>query len=402
MSVRNLTIAAGSVAAAFILLFLALGLYFQNGLGGYADLSESASRLASSLEKSALLVDGPYTETELTQEISRNDRLFESVLGDLSSPWISRDKDPVLASSLSRIRAGWKEARSKLRQGYHGRDKDLKNRLINLSREVLGLSPLISEDTRTLAEWEKKALVIFSMLSIGGVWYAALFMLWRILEPIEEITQEAAETEPRDPYETVPAGTYSEIWALAGRYESLAADLNESRAHYSDLVNAIPDALAETDEHGNITFVNEAVTALTGHSRKDLIGTDHAAFIPQSAAAGMREIFDAVMKGGTLINRELPIILKDGGTRYFEFSISPIRRADGKVAGCRFVGRDIDERKRIMDELKRTREESKEASEKLKKTIEDLEEFSLLAVRRELKMLEIRERFKKLMDERRG
>ncbi len=402
MSVRNLTIAAGSVAATFILVFLALGLYFQKGLGAYADLSESASKLASSLGRLALLADAPYTETELADEIKKTDRLFESALKDLSSAWILRDKDPFLTSGFSRVRAEWKEASSELKLGFHGGDKGLKNRLINLSREVLGLSPLIRKDTLALAGWEKKTLVIFSMLSIGGVWYAALFMIWRVLAPIEEITQEEAEPAPSDAHETVPPGTYSELWALAGRYERLSGKLNESRAQFSDLVNMIPDALVETDEHGNITFVNEAVKALTGHSEKDLIGQDHTAFMPRAASDEMREIFDAVMTGGTLINRGLPIIHKDGGARRFEFSISPIRGADGKVAGCRFVGRDIDERKRLMDELKTTREESKEASVRLKRTIEDLEACSLLAVRRELKMREIRERFKQLMEERRG
>jgi len=401
MSVRNLTIASGSVAATVILLFLALGLYFQKGLGTYADLSDSTSGLASSLERLSLLVDGPYTETELAEEIRRTDGLFDSAVRDLSSPWIPRDKDPVLASVLSRARAGWNETSSELKLGYHGGDKGLKNRLINLSREVLGLSPLVREDTRALAGREKKALVIFSMLSIGGVWYAALFMIWKILAPMEEITEDAEEAAP-SAYDTAPTGTYSELWALAGQYDILSGSLNESRAQYSDLVNAIPDALAETDERGNITFVNEAVKKLTGYSEKDLIGTDHSAFIPQAAAAEMRDIFDTVMKGGTLNNRELPIILKDGSARYFEFSASPIRKPDGKISGCRFVGRDIDERKRIIEELKRTREESAEASVKLKRTIEDLEEFSLLAVRREIKMHEIRERIRKLMEERRG
>lgn len=402
MSVRNLTIFACSVAAAFILLFLILGLYCQKRLGDYAGLSDSASGLGASLDRTALLIDGPYPGKVLSEEIDRTDRLFESILKDLSSTRIPRDKDPLLASGFSRARAEWKEASSELKHGYHGGDKGLKDRLINLSGEVLNLSSLIKDDTLEFAGWETKVFVIFSMVSIGVVWYAALFMIWRILAPIEEVTQKAAGLNPLDSSgpETGANAPYLELKALEDQYERLSGNLNESRAHYSALVNTIPDALAEIDEYGSITFINEAVKALTGYSEKDLIGKDPAGFIPRGSTAEVRNIFDAVLRGETLKNRELPIILKDGSTRYFEFSSSPIRGGGGKVVGCRFVGRDIDERKRIMDELKKTREKSDEASVKLKRTIEDLEEFALLAVRRELKMHEIREKFKKLLEER--
>src|SRR3972149_2453495 len=48
---------------------------------------------------------------------------------------------------------------------------------------------------------------------------------------------------------------------------------------------------------------------------------------------------------------------------------------------------------RLIDELYSARAQAEETEKKLKKTIRDLEEFALLAVRRELKMQELRERF---------
>ncbi len=407
MSVRNLTISAGAVAAAFIGLFLVLGLYYQKGLVDYADLSDSASRLGSRLDRIAVFLDGPYPQNELAEEIKKTDLLFDSVLKDLSSTRIPRDKDPALASGFKRASAEWKDARSDLRHdSYRGDGRGLKNRLLNLSEEVLSLSPLIKEDTLAFVRWYTKAAVIFSMVSIGVIWYAALFVIFRILAPMEEATKKAAvmNSSGAASGETQGYGApyYLELKALVDQYERLSGNLNESRVHYSDLVDTIPEALVETDRLGKITFINEAARALTGYSEKDLIGRDYTDLFPPDATPAVREIFDAVMNGGTLKNREFPIILKDGKVRYFEFSDSPVRAGGrgGGVTGCRFVGRDIDERKRIMDELKKAKKESEETSAKLKRTVEDLEEFALLAVRRELKMHEIRERFKKLMEER--
>ena len=69
------------------------------------------------------------------------------------------------------------------------------------------------------------------------------------------------------------------------------------------------------------------------------------------------------------------------------------------LAGCCCIGRDIEERRKIMSELETARSHAEEATAKLKKTVNDLEEFSLLAVRRELKMQELREMFVRLKEE---
>src|SRR3972149_8126664 len=54
------------------------------------------------------------------------------------------------------------------------------------------------------------------------------------------------------------------------------------------------------------------------------------------------------------------------------------------------------EQQRLVDELCSARAQAEETEKKLKKTISDLEEFALLAGRREVKMQELRERFVEL------
>lgn len=59
----------------------------------------------------------------------------------------------------------------------------------------------------------------------------------------------------------------------------------------------------------------------------------------------------------------------------------------------------IEEHTRMTEELRAARLEAEETSGKLQKSIRELEEFALMAVRRELKMREIREKFKRCKDE---
>jgi len=76
--------------------------------------------------------------------------------------------------------------------------------------------------------------------------------------------------------------------------------------------------------------------------------------------------------------------------RRFEASVpvpAPPRESNGADAG---------ESKRLVVELACARAQAQETEKKLKKTISDLEEFALLAIRRELKMQELRERFVQL------
>ncbi|MBI5343924.1 MAG: hypothetical protein HZB83_01065 [Deltaproteobacteria bacterium] len=75
-----------------------------------------------------------------------------------------------------------------------------------------------------------------------------------------------------------------------------------------------------------------------------------------------------------------------------------IRRALMPLAEAGRSVKDIpqEEIKRLNEELERARKEAADNSIRLRETLDEMEEFALLAVRREVKMREIRERFKKL------
>jgi PAS domain S-box-containing protein len=124
---------------------------------------------------------------------------------------------------------------------------------------------------------------------------------------------------------------------------------------------------------------------------------------------------------GEFLRYEVTHRAKDGSLHYMDFSLKPVKDESGKIIFIIPEGRDITERRRLEKELKesyaelglrvkvRTAELSK-ANEDLHKEISqrrrieeelsarmhDLEQFSKLAVSRELKIEELEEKIKKL------
>lgn len=159
-----------------------------------------------------------------------------------------------------------------------------------------------------------------------------------------------------------------------------ARSIDETRA---EVLDALPDPVIEADSSGRIVFVNRAALIAMGCG-------------PEEASARFAELLraaEASLPEGGRVAFEAPLVMDDGSRRFFEFKSVQV----GKVT--LFIGRDSDEKKRLLDELGSARMQEVETATKLRRTISDLEEFALLAIRRELKMQEIRERFVRLKEE---
>jgi hypothetical protein len=92
---------------------------------------------------------------------------------------------------------------------------------------------------------------------------------------------------------------------------------------------------------------------------------------------------------------ELPVARDDGSTLLLLFKAVPLKK-NGVVTGTLLIGRD--DTRMLEMELDAVRSGAKEAEAKLTSTIRDLEEFSLMTVRRERKMKEIREKLTELRE----
>ena len=160
----------------------------------------------------------------------------------------------------------------------------------------------------------------------------------------------------------------------------LYAELNEMADGCREMFYSMPVPAIELDAEGRVVAINGAALSLG---------------VPPSAKgaplAGLEEVMAGVRSGAI----ELPIQREDGSTLRLLVSAVALKK-NGAPAGTLIIGRD--DTRRLEAELDTVKAGAKEAEAKLTGTIRDLEEFALMAVRREIKMKEIREKLTELRE----
>ena len=135
-------------------------------------------------------------------------------------------------------------------------------------------------------------------------------------------------------------------FTIAQRKEAEAAR-RESEGKYRAVLESIEEGFYEVDPDGNLIFVNDALSKITGYPRDALMGTSLSQLM---APAHVKKVSDAlreVSQTGQIANAvDWSLIRQDGSERFIETSISLIRGPDGTPIGFRGLMRDITKRKR--------------------------------------------------------
>ena len=130
--------------------------------------------------------------------------------------------------------------------------------------------------------------------------------------------------------------------------------LKESEGKFRELADMLPQIVFETDEQGNLTFVNRQAYPLCGYSPEDnLIGVSTLAFYPPEDRARAIENIQNRITGRPMGSNEYRIIRKDGSTFPALVHSTTIIR-NGKPAGLRGMIVDISEQKETEAKIRGT------------------------------------------------
>jgi PAS domain S-box-containing protein len=151
-----------------------------------------------------------------------------------------------------------------------------------------------------------------------------------------------------------PQGVFAAARDITERKKAEDA-LRLANAYNRSLLEASLDPLVTIDADGKITDVNAATEKVTGHSRRELIGTDFSDYFtePAKAKVGYQRVFDE----GFVMDYALEIQRQDGHTTPVLYNAAVYRDEAGGVIGVFAAARDITERKKAEEEIRKLNRE---------------------------------------------
>ncbi len=131
----------------------------------------------------------------------------------------------------------------------------------------------------------------------------------------------------------------------ATRRRASAEARHDSARRFREIVETVRIAALELDITGCVTFVNDAMLALTGYSREELIGAD---WFATCVVRGVEErgLFDAGMiAGGLPAHVESEILTKSRVVRAVQWDNATHYDERGRVCGAASFGTDVTDRR---------------------------------------------------------
>ena len=133
------------------------------------------------------------------------------------------------------------------------------------------------------------------------------------------------------------------------RYENALTRLAASEQHYRSLFDHNFDAVYSLDLDGAFTTVNQAVEAMSGYTRDELIGMPFTRHIdPQHHEARLGNFRRAA--AGEAVNYDTVVVRKNGETRHANVTNLPII-VNGRIVGVYGIARGNTEARRREEAL---------------------------------------------------
>ena len=171
--------------------------------------------------------------------------------------------------------------------------------------------------------------------------------------------------------ETTARGTHAKVKSLGAivcatrnvtERKQIEDALRDSERRFRTTLEAVRLVAYGLNPQGRITFANEALTALSGWSRAELIGEN---WFERCVPPGdpMRETFFSGIASGAIPTKyEGELLCKDGSRRLVDWDTTVLRSPGGEVVGTASLGVDLTERRAHEARLMEARDEAERAN----------------------------------------
>ena len=173
------------------------------------------------------------------------------------------------------------------------------------------------------------------------------------------------------------AGTVVVFRDISERKEAEEA-LRKSRATARGLLDATQESLLLLDKEGIIIAVNQTAARRHKKTPEELIGKNRFNILPPDLRESRKAHFNNVLQTGKPADFE---DIRNGMVLHHIYY--PVQDKTGAIIGVAIFAQDITERKHLEEEMRRN--------------MEELEQFSKLAIGRELKMIQLKEEINELL-----
>jgi PAS domain S-box-containing protein len=166
-------------------------------------------------------------------------------------------------------------------------------------------------------------------------------------------------------------GISRDITTLKKIEEELAAERNLLRS----LIDNLPDFIYVKDAQGRFIVDNIAHRHFLGaNSEEEVVGKTMAHFFSRDLAMQFSYDDQAIIHlGKPLLNREEPVVDRDGQPHWHSTTKIPLRNSGGKVVGLVGVSRDVTERKKAEEKLQQANSDLAQSKTELEKVLADLQ-----------------------------
>lgn len=293
--------------------------------------------------------------------------------------------------------------------------EDLRNEDISIFSLSLGRISDLADNSRNVYFW-LLFLKIFISVSLG-LWIAGI-----IVGPVKELVfamgrlgegdlDYKIEAHAKDEIGSLEIGFMAMAERLKNAYSVLQSerdelevkvkertkDLEQNQLYLKMITDGVDEGIMLLDSQYKILWTNAKVMHFFGKHPDEIIGKHCYELIHKLEALPVEECpLAEIFKTKEPASSTHIHLDKDKNKFYVKVTAYPILDQQGKIEQVIHVSRDVTEEKASEEKISRYVRSLEEMQKDLQDKIEDLERFSNLAVDRELKMVELKEKVREL------